>query len=227
MQKIKSLILIADKDPKVRKMLRIALGGADYKTEESKTGQETLRLASCIKPSMLIVDSDFSDIKNLDLIKKLREFFNSPIILTSDDDDDETILSAFELGIDDHIKKPFNVEVLAARVQATLKRSVIQEAGDTLITLGNIVVNLIKHEVKIADKIVQFSPKEYQLLTYLMLNKGKMLTHTQILNKVWGPSHTYNTQYLRVYVGQLRKKIDMDPNSPSIIITESGIGYRI
>lgn len=227
MHNAKSLILVADRELQTRKMLRIALGSTGYRTEEAEAGSEALRLANSIRPDLLILGTNFTDITYHEIIKKVRESSNIPILVISENYEDEIVLAAFDLGIDDYIAQPFNVGVLVARVNAALKRAFVQEAGDTKIELSNILIDLVKHEVRVANEVVQFSPKEYNLLVYLIRNKGKMLTHTQILNKIWGPSHTYDTQYLRVYIGQLRKKIDIDPDAPSNIITESGIGYRM
>jgi two-component system KDP operon response regulator KdpE len=226
MHNVKSLVLIACQNQQTRKLLKIALNAASYRTEEAETGNEAIRLTACIKPDLFILSPGFKDTDSIEIVKKIREWSNIPLIYLADANNDESILEAFKAGIDDYIIEPFNTGILVAKINAIFKRSIVQEAGDTKIELGNILVDLIKHEVKVQGKVVQLSPKEYNLLVYLIKNKGKMLTHTQILNKVWGPSHAYDTQYLRVYIGQLRKKIDA-PNLPSCIINESGIGYRM
>jgi two-component system KDP operon response regulator KdpE len=227
MQTVKSLILIATNEPQTRKMLTISLGASGYRTETAESGKETIRLIACIRPELVVLDTNFSDIDTMEIIKQTREWSNVPIITISDSENDELMLEAFENGIDDFVAKPFNPGVLSARINATLRRVILQEASDTQLELGDISIDLMKHEVKVRGKAVQLSPKEYNLLAYLMQHRGKMLTHSQILNKVWGPSHAYDTQYLRVYIGQLRKKIDVDPTSQSCIITEAGVGYRM
>jgi two-component system KDP operon response regulator KdpE len=227
MQTVKSLILIATNDPQTRKMLTISLGASGYRTETAETGKETVRLIACVRPELVILDTNFNDLGSLEIIKQTREWSNIPIIVISDKEEDETMLDAFEHGVDDYVSKPFNPGVLSARINATLRRVILQEANDIQLELGDISIDLMKHEVRVRGKIVQLSPKEYNLLAYLMQHRGKMLTHSQILNKVWGPSHAYDTQYLRVYIGQLRKKIDLNPSTPSCIITEAGVGYRM
>lgn len=229
MTKMKFLILVGSNDYQIRKTLKLVLAHSGYRIVESTTGKETIRLVTSVKPELIILDFDSSDIKNSEVIAEIRErHTKTPIIvITADDYDDTLVLAAFKAGADDYIVKPFNTSIAAAKINASLRRALIQEIQATKLELGEIVMDFLRHEVRIRNKLISLSPKEFQLLAYLMQNKGKMLTHTQILNKVWGPSHTYDTQYLRVYIGQLRKKIDLDRELPSYIITEAGIGYRM
>ncbi|AIL64891.1 KDP operon transcriptional regulatory protein KdpE [Rickettsiales bacterium Ac37b] len=228
MRNIKSTVLISDTIVQMRKLLRNALQSAGYRTIEAGTGKETLRLSQVIKPELVLLDLTFSDISSVDIIAKIRARSQyMPIIATLEQDNDSLILDAFSEGIDDYIIKPFNIHILAAKVKAALRTAKFKELQEIKLELGEIIMDLEKHEVRKRGEIVQLSPKEYNLLAYLIQNKGKMLTHTQILNKVWGPSHSYDTQYLRVYIGQLRKKLEMKPTSPYYIRTEVGIGYRM
>ncbi|MFN7038643.1 MAG: response regulator transcription factor [Alphaproteobacteria bacterium] len=226
MHSLKSLILIADDEPQIRKMLRITLEAAGYKTEEAKSGKEAIRLIASIRPDLVLLDLGLPDIDGTEVIRQTREWSNVPIIIISAHSEEERMIKAFNMGSDDYVIKPFSVELLLARIQSTLRRAIVEEVNDTSLTLGDIEIDLLRHEIKVKGEVVQFSPKEYNLLAYLISNRGKMLTHTQILNKIWGPSHTYDTQYLRVYIGQLRKKIDLDSDKTSYIVTEAGIGYR-
>lgn len=226
MNSIKSTILIADDEPQIRKMLKITLEAAGYKTEEAKGGKEAIRLAASIKPDLLLLDLGLPDIDGTEVIRQTREWSNMPIIIISVHTEEDIMIKAFNMGADDYIVKPFSIDILIARIQSTLRRAIVEEVSDTTLKLGDISIDLLRHEIKIKDNVVQFSPKEYNLLAFLISHRGKMLTHTQILNKVWGPSYSHDTQYLRVYIGQLRKKIDLDTDKSSYIITEAGIGYR-
>lgn len=227
MNEIKTLILIADDEPQIRKMLRITLEAAGYRTEEAEAGRETVRMIASVRPDLVLLDLSLPDMEGTDVIRQTREWSDLPIIVISVRSEDKDMVSAFCLGADDYVTKPFSSEVLIARIQSTLRRVIQEEAGSTQLTIGDICINLMKHEVKVRDEIVQLSPKEYNLLAYFMRHSGKMLTHRQILKDVWGPAHTHDTQYLRVYIGQLRKKIDCKHTGHTHIVTEAGIGYRL
>ena len=140
---------------------------------------------------------------------------------------DEEIVAALDRGADDYVVKPFNVDVLMARINANLRKAAIKEAGEPLLINGPIRMDLVRHEVFIEENKAAFTPKEYELLRYFMVNRGKMLTHKQILKEIWGPAHGEDTQYVRVYIGQLREKLETDPANPRFIMTEPGIGYRM
>lgn len=227
MSNLKSQILIIDDEPQIRKMLRITLEAANYKVEEAEAGKEAVRLIASVKPDLVLVDMNLPDIDGKKVIQLTREWSNVPIIVISVLGDDKDVVEALSLGADDYVTKPFSADVLLARIHSTMRRIIQEEAGDTEMTVGDITINFMKHEVTVRGEIVQFSPKEYNLLSYLMRHRGKMLTHRQILNEVWGAAHTHDTQYLRVYIGQLRKKIDLDPDQQTYIVTEAGIGYRL
>ena len=226
-QTTKPQILIVDDEPQIRNMLRITLQASDYKTEETETGKSAVRLVTSIKPDLMLLDLGLPDIDGLEVLAQIREFSPMPVIVVSARDQSETIVKAFALGADDYVTKPFSVEILLARIQANLRKAVKEQAGDVKLQVGNIVIDLLRHEVTVLEKVVDLSPKEYALLSYLMRHQGKMLTHRQLLQEVWGSGHVDDTQYLRVYMGQLRRKIEPTPASPSYIVTEAGIGYRL
>lgn len=227
MSTLKSLILIVDDEPQIRKMLRVTLEAANYRTEEAEVGREAVRLIASVKPDLVLLDLSLPDMDGKEVIKQTREWSKVPIIVISVRAENEDLIEAFYLGADDYVTKPFSADVLIARMQSSLKRVFQEEVGDTQLVVGDISINLMKHSVTVAGKNVPLSPKEYNLLVYFMRHKGKMLTHRQILNEVWGAAHTYDTQYLRVYIGQLRKKIDIDSRQSTYIVTEAGIGYRM
>lgn len=227
MSGIKSKILVVDDEPQIRKMLKVILETDGYKFEPAENGGETIRLTSSLKPDLVILDLGLPDMDGLEIIPQLREFTSTPIVVLSARDQDETVAKALDLGADDYITKPFSADILLARLRANLRKAAREESGDANIKNGNINMDLIRHEVKVGDEIADLSPKEYELLKYFMNNIGKMLTQKQILKEVWGPAHGDDAQYLRVYTGQLRQKIEPEPENPTYIITEPGIGYRM
>ncbi len=227
MKEKKNTILIVDDEPQIRKLLRIMLESEDFKPIECENGKQAIRQIPSVKPELVVLDLGLPDLDGKDVIKSIREWSQVPIIVCSVRDDDDEIAEALNLGADDYVIKPFNPAVLMARINANLRKAATQEAGEPEIANGKIRMDLVRHEVFINDEKVPFTPKEYKLLRYFVVNRGKMLTHRQILKDVWGPAHGDDMQYLRVYVGQIREKIEADVNSPQYIVTEPGIGYRM
>jgi two-component system KDP operon response regulator KdpE len=222
----KNTILIIDDEPQIRKFLKITLNSDGYKTEEAENGAQGIRMTSSIKPDLILLDLGMPDMDGTDVIPQIREWTQVPIIIVSVRDQDSEIVKCLDLGADDYITKPFSADILLARIRSALRKAAKEEAGTPVIENGSIKIDLVKHEVTLDDKVISLSPKEYELLRYFIVNKGKMLTHTQILKVVWGPAHVEDTQYLRVYVGQLREKIK-DNVTQMYICTEPGIGYRM
>jgi two-component system, OmpR family, KDP operon response regulator KdpE len=227
MQEIKSTILIVDDEPQIRKMLNIFLEVCDFKIEESETGKQAVRMAHSIKPDLVLLDLGLPDIDGKEVVSQIREWSHVPIIVLSVRDMDDEVLAAFDAGADDYITKPFNTNILIARVKANLRKAIVKQAGEPELINGHIRMDLVRHETYISDQKIALTPKEYKLLRFFMVNRGRMLTHRQILTEVWGASHADNTQYLRVYVAQLREKLEYNPANPSMIVTEPGIGYRM
>lgn len=223
----KNTILIIEDEPPIRKLLSIALGSRGYKTVDAESGREGIRLATSVKPELIILDLGLPDIDGKEVVRTIREWSQVPIIACTVRNDDAEVIAALEMGTDDYITKPFNPDVLLARVQTNLRKSATHEAGEPELVNGDIRMDLVRHEVFLRDEKAAFTPKEYELLRYFMVNRGKMLTHKQILKDVWGPAHSDDMQYLRVYVGQLREKIEDENNDDTYIVTESGIGYRM
>jgi len=227
MTQTKNTILIIEDELPIRKILNIALENAGYKIVECDNGQEGIRLASSISPDLVILDLGLPDIDGKEVIASIREWSQLPIIICSVRNTDDEIVRALNAGADDYITKPFNPNVLLARINACLRKVVTRDAGMPEITNGAIRMNLVRHEVHLNGEKKVFTPKEYELLRYFIVNRGKMLTHKQILKDVWGDAHTEDMQYLRVYVKQLREKIEPIPSDPTYIITEPSIGYRM
>jgi two-component system KDP operon response regulator KdpE len=224
----KGTILVVDDEPQLRKLMTITLESEGFKVVDSDSGKQAVRLAGSVKPELILLDLGLPDIDGKEVITSVRGWTQIPIIVCSVRSDDDEVIKALELGADDYVTKPFNPEVLIARVNANLRKAVTKEVGEPDLTNGKLKMDLVRHEVFLSGKKVSFSPKEYDLLRYFIVNRGKMLTHKQILKEVWGPAHDENMQYLRVYVGQLREKLnDNDINDEDYIVTEPGIGYRM
>lgn len=227
MQEKKNTALIIEDDAQIRKMLGIILNVVEYKTVDADSGKQGIRLAASVKPDVILLDLGLPDIDGKEVITAVRAWSQVPIIVISVRSEDTEISAALNMGADDYVTKPFSTEVLLARINAALRKSVVREAGETELVNGSLRMDLVRHEVFLDGAKTSFTPKEYDLLRYLMLNRGKMLTHKQILKEVWGNAHAENTQYLRVYIGQVREKLMSVPKVAELIVTEPGIGYRM
>lgn len=227
MKQKKNTILIIEDELPIRKFLRIGLEGVGYNVVECDNGKEGLRVAASVGPELILLDLGLPDMDGKEVITALREWAHTPIIVCSARDADDEIVTALNAGADDYVTKPFSSEVLLARVLANLRKAATAEAGEPELINGVIRMDLVRHEVFINNVKTMFTPKEYDLLRYFITNRGKMLTHRQILKEVWGPAHIEDMQYLRVYISQLREKIETDISKPEYIITEPGIGYRM
>ncbi len=227
MNHIKNTVLVVDDEPPIRKLLKITLESSHYKCEEAETGSMAIRMAASVRPHLIVLDLGLPDMDGKSVITTVREWSPIPIIVCSVRDEDDEIISALTMGADDYVTKPFNPDILLARIGACLRKSAFQEAGSPDLENGRIRMDLVRHEVLIDGQRAAFTPREYDLLRYLMLHRGKMLTHKQILKDVWGPAHDNDMQYLRVYISQLRDKVEINPSCPHYITTEPGIGYRM
>ena len=227
MKEKKNTILIVDDEPEIRKMLNIFLDTLDFKVVEADCAKQGVRMIASVKPDLVILDLGLPDMDGKEAIKAVREWTQVPIIVLSVRSEDEEIVSALNLGADDYVTKPFGAEVLLARIYANLRKWAVREAGEPLVVNGPIQMDLVRHEVLIGGEKVAFTPKEYDLLHYFIINRGRMLTHKQILKQVWGSAHVEDTQYLRVYIGQVREKLERIPGLGKLIVAESGIGYRM
>jgi len=223
----KNTILVVDDEDEIRKMLNIFLDVADFKVVESENGKQAIRLSASVKPDLILLDLGLPDIDGKEVIQSVRQWSNVPIIVLTARSEDMDAAPALNLGADDYVTKPFSAEVLLARINANLRKSVVREVGEPDVINGPIRMDLVRHEVFIEDRKVPFTPKEYDLLRYFLINRGRMLTHKQILKEVWGPAHVDDTQYLRVYIGQVREKLETKPGLSKAIVSESGIGYRM
>ena len=227
MHEKKNTILIVDDEPQIQKMLGILLDASNFKIVESLTGKQAIRMCVSTKPDLVLLDLGLPDMDGKEVITAIREWSQVPIVILSVRSDDEEVIKALDMGADDYITKPFNVDVLLARINANLRKSVVREAGEPEISNGDLRMDLIRHQVYLKNELLSFTPKEYDLLRHFIVNRGKMLTHKDILKEVWGAAHSDDKQYLRVFIGQIREKIETNPSTPKLIITEPGIGYRM
>jgi two-component system, OmpR family, KDP operon response regulator KdpE len=227
MREKRSTVLIVDDDPQIRKMLTVVLEDENFKIIECETGKSAARLSVSAKPDLVLLDLNLPDMDGKDVVKALRDWCKAPIIIISSRSADEDVIELLKLGADDYVVKPFNFDLLLARIGAHLRKSAVREAGEPELKNGPLRMDLLRHEVFLRDEKVNFTPKEYALLKYFLVNRGKMLTHKDILREVWGQAHSGDTQYLRTFIGQIREKIEEDPSKPSLILTEPGIGYRM
>jgi two-component system KDP operon response regulator KdpE len=208
-------------------MLGILLDVENFKIVESVTGKQAIRMCVSTKPDLILLDLGLPDMDGKEVITAIREWSQVPIIILTVRSADEEIAAALNLGANDYVTKPFNIDVLLARINASLRASAVRENGDPELQNGELRMDLVRHEVFMNDVMLPFTPKEYDLLRFFMTNRSKMLTHKEILRAVWGAAHSDDTTYLRVYIGQIREKIEANPAAPIYITTEQGIGYRM
>ncbi|HXN07919.1 MAG TPA: response regulator [Nitrospiria bacterium] len=225
----RGLILLIEDEPQVRRFLRASLQSEGYRLVEAETGQEGLRQAATCNPELVLLDLGLPDLDGLEVIKKLREWTRLPIIILSARGQDQDKIRALDLGADDYLTKPFSAGELLARIRVGLRHSAVQGAGqqEPVFTFDNLKVDLSKRQVFLDDKEIHMTPIEYRLLNVLVRNAGKVITHTQLLREVWGPQYVDQISYLRVYMTQLRHKLEKDPTRPRFFINEPGIGYRL
>lgn len=218
-------VLIIDDEPQIRKLLQINLESNDYKVVQASTGKEGLILAASHPPDLILLDIGLPDKSGHQVLQELKEWYNKPIIILSVKDNEEDIVSALDNGATDYLTKPFRTGELLARIRAAIRRSQNTD-NNPVITCGNVEIDLVARLVKKNNTIIKLTSTEYNLLALLAKNESKVLTHQFILKEIWGYGYQTETQYLRVFVGTLRKKLEDNPNDPQHIITESGVGYR-
>lgn len=218
-------ILIVDDEVQIRRLLEISLSTYGYNTVFATNGKEGLVAAATHSPALIILDLGLPDIDGIKLLQKLREWYTKPVIVLSVRSSEEDIIHALDSGANDYLTKPFRSGELVARIRAAIRLSA--EKKDTpLMEFGSLTIDMLNHMVRKNGETVKLTSTEYSLLTLLAKNSGRVLTHQFILKEIWGYGYLEQTQYLRVFVAQLRKKIEDNPASPVLLITESGIGYR-
>lgn len=218
-------VLIIDDEPAIRKLLSIVLESDGYKVWTAQTGVEGISVTASRKPDVILLDLGLPDRSGIEVLKDLRQWYLQPILIISVQSREEDIIKALDLGADDYITKPFRTGELLARTRTALRRQ-SKNKGNSIVSSGPITIDLEARTVLCNGISLKVTAKEYHLLTLFIINEGKVLTHIHILKEIWGEAYQSETQYLRVFVGQLRKKIERNPNRPEHILTESGIGYR-
>jgi two-component system KDP operon response regulator KdpE len=222
----KASILIIDDEVQMRKLLQITLQSNQYVVAEASTAKEGLIMAANHPPELVLLDLGLPDKDGHAVLKELRQWYTNPIIILSVQKDEEDIISALDNGANDYLSKPFRTGELLARIRSAL-RSVVEEEGDAVLNGIDLQIDLNSRMVKKNNEIVKLTSTEYSLLALMAKNEGKVLTHQYLLRAIWGPGYINQSQYLRVYIAQLRKKIENDPNRPEYLLTESGVGYRL
>ena len=220
-------VLVVDDEPQIRRLLRVSLSAQGYHIIEAGSGEQALTRAATERPDLVILDLGLPDMDGQEVVRRLREWTQVPIIVLSVRDRENDKVRAFDEGADDYVTKPFGMSELMARIRAALRHRIQAETKDPVFRAGDLVVDLGRRVVTVAGREVKLTPKQYDLLRTLVAHAGKVLTHQQLLRQVWGPGYSEEAQYLRVYIGQLRQKIEPDPARPRYIVTEPGVGYRL
>jgi two-component system, OmpR family, KDP operon response regulator KdpE len=225
----KELILLIEDEPQMRRFLRITLTTQGYRLVEAATAQEGLMQATTRNPDVVLLDLGLPDLDGLEVTRRLREWTQTPVIVISAREQEQDKVRALDAGADDYLTKPFSAGELLARIRVALRHAAKQKAGrqEPVFTLHNLRVDLEQRQVFVNEKEVHLTPLEYKLLIVLIRNAGKVITHSQILKEVWGPAYVSEVQYLRVYMTQLRHKLEADPSRPRFLMNEPGIGYRL
>jgi two-component system KDP operon response regulator KdpE len=220
-------VLAVDDDPALRRALAINLRARQYEVDLAEDGASALAAAARRPPDVVVLDLGLPDMDGRQVLIKAREFYHEPIIILSARDRETEKIEALDSGANDYVEKPFGVGELLARLRAALRqRSHASEPPPPIVKSGSLTIDFPRRLVTRGEELVHLSPKEYDLLAKLAQNAGKVMQHRDLLISIWGPAHAEDTQYLRVFIGQLRQKIESDPSEPQVITTEPGIGYR-
>ncbi len=218
-------ILVIDDEHEIRRMLNVALSAHGYAVAEAPSGKEGLNQALIFHPDLLILDLGLPDLDGMEVIHALREWSQVPVIILSVRERESDKIDALDAGADDYLTKPFGMGELLARIRVAIRRAAKTE-DEPVLTFADLTIDLARRMVLLRQEELKVTPTEYEMLKYLALHAGRVVTHRQLLRAVWGPNFQEETHYLRVYVGQLRRKIEDDPAQPRYIITEPGVGYR-
>jgi two-component system KDP operon response regulator KdpE len=222
-----STILIVDDEPPIRRFLRTSLVAQDYRVVEADTGAAALARIADEHPDLIVLDLGLPDIDGIELIRRIRQTVETPIVVLSVRDDEKGKVQALDLGASDYVTKPFGTEELLARVRAALRHRLLEQGERPIFKLKDLEVDLVRRIVTRRGERIHLTPKEYELLRHLIAYAGKVLTHKQLLREIWGPAHVEDSDYLRSYVRMLRNKIEDDPARPKLLLTEPGVGYRL
>ena len=220
-------VLVVEDDPAIRRFLRNTLQVNGYRVREVVTGREALAALRVVLPDLIVLDLGLPDVDGMHLISQVRALSPVPIVILSSRSDESGKVMALDLGADDYITKPFGIEEFMARIRTALRHRLATDGSPPVFRTGALSVDLIRRLVTIGDNEIRLSPKEYDILRELVIHAGKVLTHRHLLRAAWDSEHDVDVQYLRVYVRQLRQKIEVAPEQPRYIVTEAGVGYRL
>ena len=220
-----ALVLIVDDEPAIRRLLHTGLAAGGFRTQDAATAAAALAKIAAEPPDLVLLDLGLPDRDGIDLVRSIRATSAVPIVILSARDDERGKVTALDLGADDYVTKPFSMAELNARIRTALRHRLAQEGAAPLFRSGPLSVDLVRRLVKIDAQEVHLSPREYDILKLMVLHAGRVLTHRTIMGKLWGASG--DVQQLRVYVRQIRQKIEADPERPCILLTETGVGYRL
>ncbi|MBS0489770.1 MULTISPECIES: response regulator [unclassified Phenylobacterium] len=219
-------ILVIDDEPQIHRFLQPALEAAGYEPVRADTAADGLKEIARKAPDAVVLDLGLPDFDGKEALTRARAFYDGPIIVLSARDKETEKIDTLDMGADDYVEKPFGVGELLARLRVALRHRLKSTGAEPVVTAGDLTVDLVKRLVTRAGHAIRLSPKEYDLLAQLVAGGGKVVTHRQLLTAVWGPAHEADVQYLRVFVAQLRQKVEPDPAAPTLITTEPGVGYR-
>ena len=220
-------VLVVDDEAAIHRFLGPALAANGYEVLRADTGEAGLQAIATLAPDIVVLDLGLPDLDGKEVLRRLRSWSQLPVVILSARDREAEKIEALDTGADDFVNKPFGAGELMARLRAALRHR-MQAAGEVpVLRVEDLEIDLPRHRVTRGGRELKLTPKEFDLLALLVRHAGKVITHRQLLTTVWGPAHQHDTQYLRVYVGQLRQKIERDPAAPALIVTEPGIGYRL
>jgi two-component system KDP operon response regulator KdpE len=222
-------VLLIEDEAEIRRFLRTSLPAHGYRLYEASTGADGFAQAKARNPDIILLDLGLPDVDGTEVIRQVREWTTIPILVLSARDQEQAKVAALDLGADDYVTKPFGVDELLARMRAALRHAArpVGDAGESVFTLGDLRVDLGRRQVSVSAKEIHLTPIEYKLLTTLIRYADKVVTHRQLLKEVWGPLHVEEGHYLRVYMRQLRNKVEANPAHPQYLVTELGVGYRL
>jgi two-component system, OmpR family, KDP operon response regulator KdpE len=227
MSKTGNAVLIIDDEPQIRRFVRAGFELQDFRVREAENAAEGIKQAMLNPPDLIILDLGLPDMSGADVLERIRSWSNVPIIVLSIESDEQEKVRLLKLGADDYVVKPFGIAELMARGDAALRRYFKSETKDPVVKAGALTVDLVSRVVTLNKKRVLLTRKEYNLLHVLASHFGLVVTHQQLLKEIWGSNQVHNIQYLRILVRKVRQKIEVDPNRPKIVVTESGVGYRL
>jgi two-component system, OmpR family, KDP operon response regulator KdpE len=220
-----AVAIVVEDEPQIRRFVRAALETEDWRVFEAGTLKEGLAEAATRRPELVVLDLALPDGDGIELVRSMRAWSGSPILVLSARGDEKDKIEALDAGADDYLTKPFGIGELLARVRALARRRT--RSDEPIFRLGDVEIDFANRRVKRAGQVVHLTPIEYRLLTLLVSNAGKVLTHRQILREVWGPAYVEHEHYARIYMGHLRRKLEADPAQPRFLLTETAVGYRL